>query len=66
VVNPDNANVEGVIKNTQEAARAKGIQLPVLKAGTEGEIDTAFGSLDELQAGGLVVDPDGFFSSRRA
>jgi putative ABC transport system substrate-binding protein len=66
LVNPSNANAEGVIKNTQEAARTKGIRLPVLKAGTEGEIDTAFGSLGELQAGGLVVDPDGFLNSRRA
>jgi putative ABC transport system substrate-binding protein len=66
LVHPSNANAEGVIKNTQEAARTKGMQLPVLKAGTEGEIDTAFGSLGELQAGGLVVDPDGFLNSRRA
>jgi putative tryptophan/tyrosine transport system substrate-binding protein len=66
LVNPNNANVEGVIKNTQEVARAEGMQLPVLKAGTEGEIVMAFGSLGELQAGGLVVDPDGFFTSRRA
>jgi putative tryptophan/tyrosine transport system substrate-binding protein len=51
---------------TQEAARVKGVQLPVLKAGTEGEIDAAFASLIELQAGGLVVDPDGLFTSRRA
>jgi putative tryptophan/tyrosine transport system substrate-binding protein len=43
LANPNNANAGGVIKNTQEAARTKGIQLPVLKAGTAGEIDTAFG-----------------------
>jgi putative tryptophan/tyrosine transport system substrate-binding protein len=61
--NPNNPNTEGVIKNTQEAARTKGIQVPVLKAGTEGEIDTAFASLGELQAGGLVVGPDGFLNS---
>jgi putative ABC transport system substrate-binding protein len=65
LVNPNNANVEGFIKNAQQAARAKGVQLPVIKAGTEGEIDTAFGSLGELQAGGLVVDGDAFLSSRR-
>jgi putative ABC transport system substrate-binding protein len=65
LVNPNNANAEGVIKNTWEAARAKGIKLPVLRAGTEGEIDTAFGSLGELQAGGLVVDADALLSSPR-
>jgi putative ABC transport system substrate-binding protein len=67
LVNPNNPNAEGVIKNTQEAARTKGIQLRVLKAGTESEIATAFGSLSELQAGGLIIDPDWFFSqSQRA
>ena len=66
LVNPSNANAEGVIRNTQEAALAKGAQLSVLKAGTEDEIDTAFASLVQLHAGGLVVDPDGFLASRRA
>jgi putative ABC transport system substrate-binding protein len=42
----------------------KGVQLAVLKAGTEGEIDAAFASLVQLQAGALV-DPDGFLSGRR-
>ena len=49
----------------QEAARAKGVKLAVLKAGTEGEIDAAFASLVQLQAGALVVDPDAFMTSRR-
>ncbi len=65
LVNPDNELTEQTVKIAQEAARAKGIQLPVLKAGTEGEIDTAFASLGQLQAGGLVVEADAFFISRR-
>lgn len=64
LVNPINANAEGVIRYTQEAARAKGMQLSVLKAATAGEIDAAFASLEELQAGGLIVDP-AFISGRR-
>jgi len=64
-VNPDNEMTEKHIRITQEAARAKGIQLPVLKAATEGEIDTAFASLGRLQAGGLVIAADAFFVSRR-
>ena len=31
------------------------MQLSVLKAGTEGEIDAAFAALDQLHASGLVV-----------
>ena len=47
----------------QEAARAKGVELPILKASTESEIDAAFASLAQLQASALVVDPDAFFSA---
>ena len=41
------------------------MQLHILKAGTEGEIETAFASLVELHAGALVVGPDPFFNDRR-
>jgi len=64
LVNPNSETTGRYIRLMQEAASAKGIQLPVLKAGTEGEIDTAFASLGQLQAGGLVIAADGFFSSR--
>jgi putative ABC transport system substrate-binding protein len=63
-VNPDNlAFGEPFIMSMQEAARVKGVQLPVLKARTEGELDMAFASLGQLQAGAIVVT-DGFFGSR--
>jgi putative ABC transport system substrate-binding protein len=65
LVNPDNKMTEPYIRAMQEAARVKGIQLPILRAGTEAEIDTAFASLGQLQAGGLVVAADAFFVSRR-
>ena len=65
LVNPTNANAEGVIRYAQEAARAKGVQLSVLKTATEGEIDAAFASVVQLQVGGLLVAPDRFFLSRR-
>src|SRR5207249_10472074 len=53
------------IQEVQQAARAKGLQLHVLKASSESEIDTAFASLVQLQAGALVVSADPFLSSRR-
>ena len=49
----------------QEAARAKGVQLAILKAGSESEIDAAFATLAQLHADALVVAPDPFFNSRR-
>jgi putative tryptophan/tyrosine transport system substrate-binding protein len=41
------------------------VQLPILKAGTESEIDAAFATLVELHADALLVGPDPFFNSRR-
>jgi putative tryptophan/tyrosine transport system substrate-binding protein len=65
LVNPDNPNIESTIRDVQEAARAKGVQLAILKAGNESEFDATFAGLVQLQAGGLVVGPDAFFASRR-
>ena len=63
LVNPDNGG-DWWPRFMQEAARVKRVQLPVLKARTEGELVMAFASLGELQAGGLVVTPDPFFNGR--
>ena len=65
LVNPNNATAERVIRDVQEAARTKRLQLHVLKASSESEIDTAFASLVQLHAGALVVAGDPFLSSRR-
>jgi putative ABC transport system substrate-binding protein len=40
------------------------VQLHILKAGAEGEFETAFASLVQLQAGALLVGNDPFFFSR--
>jgi putative ABC transport system substrate-binding protein len=66
LVNPNNAGTEPMIRDMQEAARTKGVQLHILKAGSESEIDAAFASLIQLHVGALVVSPDAFFGSRRA
>jgi putative ABC transport system substrate-binding protein len=64
LVNPNNAGAERVIREGQEAARAKGMQFQILKASIESEIDAAFATL-ELHAGALIVAGDPFFISRR-
>ena len=64
LMNPNIATAERIIRDVQEAAHTKGLQLHVLKASTEGEIDTAFASLVQLHAGALVVGADPFLSSR--
>jgi putative tryptophan/tyrosine transport system substrate-binding protein len=65
LVNPNDANTERMIRDVQEASRVKGLQLHILRADSEGEIETAFASLVQLHAGGLLVGPDAFFLSRR-
>jgi putative ABC transport system substrate-binding protein len=65
LMNPNNPRTEPTIRDAQEAARLKGVQLAVLKAGTESEIDAAFTTLTQLHAGALVVDSDVFFFGRR-
>jgi len=65
LVNPNNPRAARLIADMQEAARAMGVQLPILKAGSETEIDAAFASLVELHAGALVVGNDPFFNNRR-
>jgi putative ABC transport system substrate-binding protein len=65
LMNPNSPFNEPMIREVQEAARAKRLQLQILKAGTEGEIDAVFISLVELQAGALLVGSDPFFNSRR-
>jgi putative tryptophan/tyrosine transport system substrate-binding protein len=65
LVNPNNASAERTIQDMQEAARARGVDLAVLKAGAEGDFATAFASLVQLGAGALAVGSDAFFFSRR-
>jgi putative ABC transport system substrate-binding protein len=65
LVNPNGlSRAEDQIRVVQEAARAKGVQLLILTASTEGEIDAAFASLVQTQAGALLVGGDPFFTSR--
>jgi putative ABC transport system substrate-binding protein len=65
LVNPDIPTTERELRVLQEAAQAKGVQLHFLKARTESEIDAAFASAVQRQAGALVVATDPFFLNRR-
>jgi putative tryptophan/tyrosine transport system substrate-binding protein len=65
LVNPTDQRTERLIRDLQEASHAKGVQLPILKAAAEGEIDAAFASLVNLHADALVLGPDALFNNRR-
>jgi len=64
LVNPNFPGAERAIRAVQEATRAKQLQLRVLKAATEGEIDTAFASLVALPARALLVGEPSLLSRR--
>jgi putative tryptophan/tyrosine transport system substrate-binding protein len=65
LVNPNNPSAEPQMRDVPEAARVKGVELHILKASNESEIDAAFATLVQLQAGALVVGADPFFTNRR-
>jgi putative ABC transport system substrate-binding protein len=65
LVNPSASNPESGLRGVREVARVKGVQLQILNASTESEMDAAFATLAELHADALVVWDDPFFNNRR-
>jgi putative tryptophan/tyrosine transport system substrate-binding protein len=66
LVNPTNpASTEAETRSLGDAARSRGLQMHVLGASNESEIDAAFRTLVEFRAGALVVGGDPLFESRR-
>jgi putative ABC transport system substrate-binding protein len=65
LVNPKNPNTEFDVRDIQSAARPLGLQILVLNASTERELDTAFASLADRRVGALIVNADPFFNIRR-
>jgi ABC-type uncharacterized transport system substrate-binding protein len=65
LLNPDRATAEPQARKAEEAARSFGLQLQVLSARTEQEIDAAFATFVQLRPGALLVGSDPFFDSRR-
>jgi putative tryptophan/tyrosine transport system substrate-binding protein len=65
LVNPTNPSMaEPFSRALQAAARVLGLQLHVLHASSEREIEAAFETLVKLRAGGLVIMPDQLFLAR--
>ena len=55
LVNPTNPRSELVVNQLEEAARAFGIRLHILKVSTEDKLESAFASLVQLGVGALLV-----------
>jgi ABC-type uncharacterized transport system substrate-binding protein len=63
LVNPSNAQVGTQLQDVQNAARAFGQRLLVVRASAERELETAFATLVQERANALLVGADTFFTS---
>jgi putative ABC transport system substrate-binding protein len=65
LVNPTSSTLaEAQSRDSLEAARTLGLQLHVLRASTDSELDSVFATLAKLRVGGLVIGSDSFFFTR--
>jgi len=66
LVDPDNkAGTESTLRDVEPAARAMGLQIQVVRAGTVRDIDAAFAELVRARADALFVGPSPLFAGRR-
>ena len=66
LVNPGSISTEIERKDLEEATRGTGLQLLVLEASAEGDLEKAVNDAVNQSAGALVVSADAFFTSRRS
>ena len=59
----DPATAEEEIRETTSAAQMLGLELHVLEARTEAQLEAVFANLSQSQISGLVVGPEAFFTS---
>jgi putative ABC transport system substrate-binding protein len=65
LVNPNDSETTVVTGEIEAAVRQLGIRLNVVSASNEKEIDQAFAKIAEQHTGGLIVQGDALFTSRR-
>ena len=51
-------------RDVQAAARSVGLEIHILRASTENDLDAVFASLSQARVGALVIGADAFFNSR--
>lgn len=65
LVNPTSPSLtKTAIEDAQAAARSLSLELHVLNASTEPDLDAVFANLTQMRVGGLVIGTDAFFTSR--
>ena len=66
LMNPNNPTVESDMRDMPASARSLGLDLHILRASTDQELDAAFASLVRLRVGGLIIWADASFTARSA
>ena len=64
LADPANRNTQSVIANLQAAARTLGLQLVVVNARTDSDLETAFASFSQQRVGAVVVAISNFYNRR--
>jgi putative tryptophan/tyrosine transport system substrate-binding protein len=64
IVNPANRSAEAQARELKAAALTLGVEMHVLGASAERELDTAFAALTQLRASAVVIGTDPLFTSR--
>jgi len=65
LVNPDNIASESIVKMVKEAGDGVGRSLVVVTGSSDREIESAYATVIERGAGGLIVAADAIFNERR-
>ncbi len=65
LINSRNPTTESQTRDVQAAARKLGVELLILSASSERDIDAAFASFVQQRVNAVVVGADAFFASRR-
>ena len=65
LVNPKSPASQAIDAGAEAAAQALGLQLEILAASSEGEIDAAFATIGQRRVGALLIAGDAYFNMRR-
>lgn len=64
LANPTDPSSAILSNDTMSVAQTLGLELHVFNASTESDFDSVFANLVKLRVGGLVINPDAFFTAR--
>src|SRR4029453_12033934 len=64
LVNPTNTNTPAQVRDVQAAAQGLGIDLHILHASDDRDLETVFAALAQLRVGALLIGADAFLVSR--